>query len=121
VGAPAPGLYVAEKVANNRFKIAGGAAGLEVSWQVTGIRQDNYADANRIVVEEDKRPEERGTYLHPQAWGRPETAGVEWVRRPQLMRELQEDRERGGPKLLKLPARETRSAADAPSAPAPQE
>jgi hypothetical protein len=53
----------------NQFKIAGGESGAKVSWQVTGIRQDRFAQANRIPVEEDKRAEDRGLYLHPEAWG----------------------------------------------------
>jgi len=76
IGGPGPGLYIAEKVQNNRFKIAGGEPGLEVSWQVTGIRHDAYAEANRISVEEEKPADERGTYLHPEAHGQPETSGL---------------------------------------------
>ena len=38
---------------------------MEVSWQVTGIRHDAYAEAHRVVVEEDKG-KERGTYPHPE-------------------------------------------------------
>src|SRR5581483_9579557 len=41
-------VFIAEKIKDNRFKIAGGWPGLEVSWQVTGIRQDAYANAHRI-------------------------------------------------------------------------
>lgn len=67
VGAPAPGLYVAQEVTDNRFKIAGGAPGLKVSWQVTGIRQDAFANAHRIPVEEDKPADQRGTFLYPEA------------------------------------------------------
>jgi hypothetical protein len=40
IGAPAPRLYVAREVTQNRFKIAGGRPGGKVSWQVTGIRHD---------------------------------------------------------------------------------
>lgn len=69
VGRPGPNLYVAEEINGNRFRVAGGTPGLKVSWQVTGIRQDPYAEANRIMVEEDKPEEERGTYLHPEAYG----------------------------------------------------
>jgi hypothetical protein len=69
VGAPAPRLYVAREVSQNRFKIAGGRPGGKVSWQVTGIRHDAYANANRIPVTEDKPPSEQGRYLHPQAFG----------------------------------------------------
>ncbi len=54
VGAPGPNLYIAEEVAGNRFKIAGGAAGAKVSWQVTGIRHDTYANEHRIQVEVEK-------------------------------------------------------------------
>ena len=68
IGGAAPNLHVAEKIKGNAFRIAGGPAGLEVSWQVTGVRQDPYAEANRIQVEVDKPESERGTYLHPEAY-----------------------------------------------------
>ena len=38
---------------------------MKVSWQVTGIRKDPWANAHRIQVEEDKPDKERGYYLHP--------------------------------------------------------
>jgi hypothetical protein len=72
IGAPGAGLYVAEELANNQFKIAGGAAGSKVSWQVTGIRQDAWANAHRIQTEVAKPPIERGYYLHPELFGAPE-------------------------------------------------
>jgi hypothetical protein len=75
-------VYIAEEISENRFKIAGGKAGLKVSWQVTGVRQDPYAVANRIQVEEDKPAEERGYYLAPKAYGLPEEKGIENVRNP---------------------------------------
>jgi hypothetical protein len=74
IGGFAP-VYVAQEIQNNRFQIAGGTPGLKVSWQVTGIRHDPYAEAHRIPVEEEKPPEERGTYLHPAEYGMPETLG----------------------------------------------
>jgi len=54
IGAPMPDLYISVEQSGNRFKIAGGTAGMKVSWQITGTRQDAYANANRIQVEEDK-------------------------------------------------------------------
>jgi len=69
IGAPGPNLYVAEEISGNRFKIAGGKPGAKVSWQVTGIRQDAYANAHRIPVEEAKSEKERGLYLHPELFG----------------------------------------------------
>ena len=38
---------------------------------VTGVRQDGFANAHRIPVEEDKPADERGTYLYPTEIGRP--------------------------------------------------
>ena len=58
IGGYAP-VYIASEVAGNQFRIAGGRAGLKVSWQVTGIRHDAYAEAHRIPVEADKTPAEK--------------------------------------------------------------
>jgi hypothetical protein len=87
IGGFAP-VYIAEKIQHNRFKIAGGKPGMEVSWQVTGIRQDPWAEAHRIPVEEVKPPEEQGTYLHPEVYGQPEEKSVDWKDR-QPIRQLQ--------------------------------
>ncbi|MGD8968540.1 MAG: hypothetical protein PVI07_13605 [Anaerolineae bacterium] len=76
IGAPGPNLYIAEEVKDSAFAIAGGEPGMRVSWQVTGIRHDPWAEANRIPVEEDKPSEEQGTYLHPEAYGMPESRGL---------------------------------------------
>ena len=93
IGAPGPNLYIAEEVSeantknssksssnknnnNSSFKIAGGTSGMKVSLQVTGIRKDPWANANRIQVEEDKPANERGYYLHPDLYGQPEEKEV---------------------------------------------
>lgn len=60
---------VAKKIAANRFVIRTSKPNVEVSWQVTGIRQDAYAKAYRIPVEEEKPPQEQGRYLHPELFG----------------------------------------------------
>jgi hypothetical protein len=60
---------VAEKITDNHFRIKTSLPNVKVSWQVTGIRQDAYANRNRISVEEDKPESERGLYLHPEAFG----------------------------------------------------
>ena len=67
---------VAEEIENNRFVIRTSKPGVRVSWQVTGIRQDAYANADRIPVEEDKPPKERGLYLHPEVFGQPADKSV---------------------------------------------
>ncbi len=58
------------EINGNQFVIAGGRPGLKVSWQVTGIRRDAYAEMHRVQVEEDKSAEDRGFYLHPEAFGK---------------------------------------------------
>ena len=77
IGGFAP-VYVAEKMSGNRYRIAGGEPGMEVSWQVTGIRRDRFAEENRIPVEEMKSPKERGKYIHPEVFGLPETMSVSY-------------------------------------------
>ena len=94
IGAPMPGLYIAEELQDNRFRVAGGQPGMKVSWQVTGVRQDAYANKNRIKVEEEKTERERGSYLHPEAFNQPEERGVEWVRNPELMQRIKEARKK---------------------------
>jgi hypothetical protein len=54
VGAFAP-VYVSGPISHNRFKIAGGAKGLTVSWHVSATRQDAFVKANPLVVEQKKR------------------------------------------------------------------
>lgn len=56
------------KIQQNRFIIKTDKPRVEVSWQVTGIRQDAYAETHRIPVEEVKPASERGVYLHPDAF-----------------------------------------------------
>ncbi len=73
IGAPGPNLYVAEEINGNKFRIAGGKPGSKVSWQVTGIRHDPYAEQYRIPVEKDKPASEKGTYLHPELYGQPDS------------------------------------------------
>jgi hypothetical protein len=76
IGAPGPNLYIAEEIEANSFKIAGGSPGMKVSWMVTGVRQDPWANQNRIQVEEDKAPEAMGKYLNPEAYGQGKKMGL---------------------------------------------
>jgi hypothetical protein len=69
IGSSAPELHISREVQNGAFSIAGGKRGQKVSWQVTGIRQDAWANANRIPVDVDKKAEDRGRYLHPELFG----------------------------------------------------
>ena len=57
-----------------------------VSWQVTGIRQDAWANAHRIPVEQLKPEGERGLYLHPELFGAAAEKGIAACRHPEMRR-----------------------------------
>jgi hypothetical protein len=83
---------VTGEVANHEFSIKTDKPGVKVSWQVTGIRQDPWANAHRIPVEEQKNARERGYYIHPELYGAPEEASIAWVRHPDMMKRMKEAR-----------------------------
>ena len=68
IGGYAP-VYIAEEIYGNRFSIAGGKPYMKVSWQVTGVRHDKWAESNRIQVEVEKPIAKKGLYIHPEAYG----------------------------------------------------
>jgi hypothetical protein len=67
---------VKDEIANNRFTIQTDKPNVKVSWQVTGIRHDAYAQAYPISVEEDKPPSEQGRYLSPELFGQPQSHSI---------------------------------------------
>jgi len=67
---------VVKKVSGNQFTIRSSRGDLEVSWTVTGIRQDAWANKNRIPNSVDKTGDEKGKLLHPEAFGQPASNGV---------------------------------------------
>ncbi len=83
LGGYAP-VYIAEEISHNRFTIAGGKAGMRVSWQITGIRQDAWANQYRIPVEQEKSEQEQGRYLHPELYGLPKEDGIGYTRPVEL-------------------------------------
>jgi hypothetical protein len=83
-------VYIAEEIRDNQFTIAGGTPGLKVSWQVTGVRQDPFAEAHRVQVEVDKPDDEIGTYLHPDEWGVAPDLQVDRVREARRQAEMDE-------------------------------
>ncbi len=69
---------VVHGVKDNSFTIRTSKPETQISWQVTGIRQDAWANAHRIPVEEAKPDKEAGTYLHPELFGQPKTRGINY-------------------------------------------
>jgi hypothetical protein len=116
IGAPGPNLYVSQEVSGNHFAIAGGKPGAKVSWQVTGTRQDAWANAHRIPVEEEKSAQERGYYIAPELFGQGAEKQIMNARHPDMIRKhnaimqqsqnsdraAQQQRQQQGPQLQRL-------------------
>ncbi len=60
---------IKEKISGNKFIVQTNEPNIEVSWMVTGVRADKYAEANRIVPVTEK--ELKGTYIHPELYNAP--------------------------------------------------
>jgi hypothetical protein len=84
---------VSSEVQNHEFAIRSSVPNVKVSWQITGVRQDAFAKANPMVVEEEKEPRLKGFYIHPEFYGAAAEKQIEWARHPQLMKQLQERRQ----------------------------
>lgn len=69
-------VIILEKVQNNQFTIQSDKPNVEVSWQVTGVRNDKWAQAHRVVPEVEKKGIEKGKYLHPELYGQPHTSSI---------------------------------------------
>jgi hypothetical protein len=70
---------IATEVKDNKFVIKTDKPNVKVSWQVTGIRKDPYAEQNRVVPEVEKPANEKGKFLHPEAYGLPLDRSVNHV------------------------------------------
>ncbi len=69
---------IQSEIQNNQFTIKTDKPNVKVSWQVTGIRQDSWANDHRIQVEENKPAKELGTYIYPQGHGQSASKGVNY-------------------------------------------
>jgi len=71
---------VKEKIENGVFIVQTNEPNVEVSWMVTGVRNDPWAQDNRVVPELDKG-DKRGTYLTPEYYGASDTQGEHYRNR----------------------------------------
>ena len=81
IGSPGD-AYVSREISDNHFSIQTERPNVKVSWQVTGIRQDAFAAAHPVVVEEDKALADRGHYLHPAELGQPADLAIRRIPPP---------------------------------------
>ncbi|MEN8164277.1 MAG: hypothetical protein ABFS37_09120 [Acidobacteriota bacterium] len=85
---------VAEEIHDNRFIIQTDLPNVKVSWQVTGIRHDRWAEENRIPVEQDKTEKEQGHYIHPELWDQPLEKSTIAVQHPAIFEKIRLDPDR---------------------------
>jgi hypothetical protein len=83
-------VYIKEKMKDGKFVIAGGSPELEVSWQLTGERNDPYLQQHpeKRMVEVEKREGDRGRYLTPALYGQPMEKKINYL--PQTVIKPQE-------------------------------
>jgi hypothetical protein len=73
-------VIIENKIQNNHFTIRTDKPNVEVSWQVTGVRNDEYAKQHPFVVEEEKEEFAKGKYLMPELFGKPKDKGIHYVK-----------------------------------------
>lgn len=76
IGGAAPNLHVKEEVRDNHFIIAGGQAGMKVSWVLYAQRNDRYVRENPKSTEVEPEKRQKGTYIHPELFGQPESKSM---------------------------------------------
>lgn len=65
--------------AEGQFTIKTSMPNIEVSWQVTGIREDAWAEQNRSEVVVEKTAAQKGKFVHPAAWGLPAERDINYT------------------------------------------
>ena len=61
---------VKDEISSNSFVVQTDKANVKLSWQVTAVRNDKYAQQHRVVAEQEKNASEKGKYLHPELYDR---------------------------------------------------
>lgn len=59
---------IGKEIEGNQFTVKTDKPNVKVSWLVTGVRNDPYAQEHRVIPEEEKKGEERGNYLYPEGY-----------------------------------------------------
>jgi hypothetical protein len=62
-------VIIKKKISKNQFIIQSKQPRVEVSWQITGVRNDRNMQYKPFVAESEKEEGEKGTYLSPEAYG----------------------------------------------------
>jgi hypothetical protein len=86
IGKPAQ-AWIKSGVEGNTFVIATDTEDVDVSWLVSGVRQDAWAKARPFQPSIAKTGTAKGKYLHPEAHGKQATDGINHERSQQAGRE----------------------------------
>ncbi len=73
---------ISKEVNGNSFEIATSQPNVKVSWQVTGVRQDPWANKYRIPNVVDKEAKDKGMYLNPELFNQPESRRIGYTPEP---------------------------------------
>ncbi|MCS6904210.1 MAG: hypothetical protein RML72_11540 [Bacteroidia bacterium] len=68
--------FVVQEIQNNQFVIKTDKPNVKVSWMITAIRNDLYLQQNPIMAETEKEQHNKGKYLHPELYGKTNTAAI---------------------------------------------
>ena len=72
---------ISKEINNNSFEIKTSNPNTKVSWMVTGVRKDAWANKNRVIPEV-KKTWEKGHYIHPKLYGASEKENITNAKRP---------------------------------------
>jgi hypothetical protein len=86
-------LYIAKEVTNNKFKIAGGKAGMKVSWEISGVRHNPGFEPT--PVDQLKPADQRGLYYNPEAYGKSIEKSI-FSNNPEILEFLKLQRQNAG-------------------------
>jgi len=87
-------VAIAKEIAHNRFTIQSEKPHSRISWQVTGIRHDRFANAHPIHVVAPKSKADQGKYLHPELYGKPKSQAIGYQKPSRLPRRAVEQHKR---------------------------
>jgi len=75
---------VSKKINGNSFEIMTSVPNIEVSWQVTAVRDDKAIQKYAVPAEMDKPSGEKGKYLNPELYGQPDNKGIHYKASPKV-------------------------------------
>ncbi|MBS1625984.1 MAG: hypothetical protein JST83_18330, partial [Bacteroidetes bacterium] len=77
---------VSKEIANNQFVVKTDKPNVKVSWMVTGVRNDAWAQNHRVVAEVQKASKDMGKYLHPELYGMSNEYRINYIPRTEMMK-----------------------------------